>query len=333
MKTRNANLDVFRCLAMFLVVLSHVWQHGSEFDKTPATEMLMWGGLRWHVDAFLALSGWFGMTFTFRKFFKLYGVIALFCLLDITVSLFVGTKPRLMLTGGWYANTYLCLMLVIPFVNAGIEKLREDGLRTLWSAWAGFAVVIWYNWATRNPYLGLVAWDVVPFSLVQMVFIYFTVRNIRFTLDQCNNEPRFLRFGICLSIVIFAVVTVGLVFVVRRYGSSEALMQRVSYLAPHVILMAVAMLVLFDRYVRCPNWLGKLCVWLAPSMFSVYLLHGLPACSYFLRDVAPVWLIGNGINQWVALLLGAITCFALCVSIDLMRRGALNVFRRNRVRS
>lgn len=186
MRNRNANLDVFRCLAMFLVVLGHVWQHGGAFDKTPTNEMLICGGLRWHVDAFLALSGWFVM------------------------------------------------------------------------------------------------------------------------------------------------ITGALVFFVCRHGASEALMQRVSYLAPHVIAMAVAMLVLFDRFVKCPNWLGRLCVRLAPSMFGIYLLHE-PSCFGRIFHRVPLqFLVERGFSPELAILIAAVACFVICFLLDLVRRYSLRGIMRFR---
>lgn len=59
---RNANLDVLRCLAMFLIVLGHVYQHSIFYQTSSVLYFVFIGLTLWHVDAFLALSGWFGVT-------------------------------------------------------------------------------------------------------------------------------------------------------------------------------------------------------------------------------------------------------------------------------
>lgn len=303
-RVRNSNLDVLRCLTMFLIVLHHTFfyvgcQRGRLF------ELLFNLLIIWHVDLFIAFSGWFGMRFSLKKAWKLWGVMAFYSLLSICVGrmvLHVGTPFGI--TGGWYGNTYLCLLLIVPLLNAGIEGLLSKGSRAAWLAWGGFALVILVNWFSRNSYVSLLAFDVTPFALVQMVFIYFTVRLVRLT-------------GIAEKIHCWQLMGVMMLFVLCVVFMRT---DRTNYLAPYVIAMAISVLIVFVRYVRIPALLGRLGIFAAPSMFGVYLLHETTSFGreFFRRPYGI--LVDSGCSPGVAVLLSAVICFGICVVVDLVRR-------------
>lgn len=308
---RNSNLDVFRCLAMFLIVVGHVYQHRVNIPLSMDLQIAHWlcMFLVWHVDSFLSLSGWFGIRFSISKFGRLFALIAFYSVVSILIGRFVlGAETRIAITGGWYGNTYLCLMLVAPLINAGIDGLRQQGTRALVLAWCGFATVILVNWLSGNPYISLTAYDVGPFSLVQMVFVYFTVRVVRLT----DLAKRIRLWHIGLAVLVF----VG--------GSLAIRGARANYLAPHVIAMAIAMFILFEKFVKVPAWLGRVCVWAAPSMFGVYLLHEVTSFGKVFHRVPVGWCVDFGLPAWLSILVGAAVCFAICLGIDVVRRIALN---------
>lgn len=115
--SRNANLDVFRCFAMFAIVLCHVYQHDKTIvSATPARDFLFLNLIRWNVDAFLALSGWFGMKFSLKKFGKLWGFVAFYSAISIVVGRFImGVATPIKIDGEWFGNAYLCLLLIVPY--------------------------------------------------------------------------------------------------------------------------------------------------------------------------------------------------------------------------
>ena len=308
MKERNANLDVLRCLTMFTIVLSHVYNHGIFYRQSFALDLAFDYFLKWHVDAFLALSGWFGVRFSVKKFFRLYGLIVLCSATSFAVGRLIGLSDPFRITGGWYGNTYLCLMLVVPLLNEGIEGLVRKGVRTAWLAWCGFAAIIFVNWMSGNPYIGLIAYDVGPFSLIQMVFMYFTVRLLRLT----NVAKVYARlWHLLLAVAAFLICAAFMP------------VSRTNYIAPYTITMSIAVFLLFEKYVKVPSWLGKLCVWAAPSMFSVYLLHETTSFGKMLHRIPVEWMAQSGCGAAVCLLGGTVACFAACLAIDSARRLAL----------
>ena len=316
-RDRNANLDVFRCLAMFLIVLWHSHRHGMSFGLSSVGDWVVWPLLCWHVDAFLALSGWFGMKFSMRKFLNLWSVVAFYSLVSIVVGrVIMGKSTRLMLDGGWFGNTYLCLLLLVPFINAALENLVSKGKRIAWLSWSGFAAVVIVNWISRNHYLGILAQDVVSCSLAQMIFIYATVRLLRLT-----GLSEYVRiWHICCAVVFFIL---GILFLGDNW--------RTDYMAPYVIAMAIAMLLLFEKFIHVPQWLGRVCVWAAPSMFAIYLIHDVSSFGKLFYQVPQEWLYDRGVNVVLTIFISAAVCFVICLSVDLIRRGVI-FFLKGRIR-
>lgn len=306
---RNENLDVFRCLAMFAIVLCHVYQHDKEIVPQSTTrDFLFLNLIRWNVDAFLALSGWFGMKFTLKKFGKIWGLMAFYSVVSILVGrLIMGVTTPIKIDGGWFGNAYLCLLLIVPFLNTGIEGLVGKGVMTAWLAWSGFAAMVFVNWLSRNSYFGILAFDVQSHTLVNMVFVYFTVRLFRLT----NMVGRVKRWHLAVA---------GGAFVVGCVIFGNA---RTDYIAPYTIAMALALLVFFERFIILPQWLCRVCVWIAPSMFGVYLLHE-PSCfGRFFHRVPLQFLVEHGFSPELAIVIAAVACFAICLALDLMRRYSL----------
>ena len=98
-------------------------------------------------------------------------------------------------------------------------------------------------------------------------------------------------------------------------------------MAPYVIAMAIAMLLLFEKFVRVPRWLGRVCVWAAPSMFAIYLIHNTTSFGRFFFLMPLRYFMQHGLKIWTSLALGAIICFLICLAIDLLRRSGLYVVR------
>jgi len=75
--TRSGGVELFRCILMFLIVLYHSWYYGLfgyEHGAYPIYSywtLLFSAFILWHVDGFVAISGWFGIRFTL----KVLGVI------------------------------------------------------------------------------------------------------------------------------------------------------------------------------------------------------------------------------------------------------------------
>jgi len=257
--------------------------------------------IAWHVDVFLSFTGWFGASFSKRKFFSLYGVVAFYSCTSILVGrLAFGLPIPFRITGGWFGNTYLCLLLVAPLVNASIEALVNKGWQVALAGWLGFAAVMFVNWFSCPSFIGLAAFDIHSHTLVQMVFVYYTVRLFR--LFNLVDRVRFWHVMTVIGLYFCAIALFASVALAKAHVSGSVLRPdfvsfRTNYIAPHVIFVSIAVFFLFMKFLYLPSWLGSMCMRMAPNMFGVYLVHDTTCYGLVLRNWLGENLVGGGMGK------------------------------------
>ncbi len=141
MKQRDGGIEVFRCLMMFLVVLCHVG--GANVFRSEHATLPIVALTYLAVPGFVAISGWYGIRFTWKKWFAVWGItafysVASFFVAHLAVDLgWVVKVPSLKISGGWFIGPYLVLMLLAPVLNAGLDALHKTGNSKLLCAWGG----------------------------------------------------------------------------------------------------------------------------------------------------------------------------------------------------
>lgn len=122
---RDGNVEVFRCLLMFLIVAYHAFLNSSYAGSKAVWTVCFTTLICWHVDGFLVIGGWYGMRFRWSKVIKFvgrmffYGVLScLYCwIADVPLR-----NPVSLFFGAWFGASYLALMFIAPAVNWAIEK-------------------------------------------------------------------------------------------------------------------------------------------------------------------------------------------------------------------
>jgi len=331
---RNTSVELLRCLLAFLIVLYHAavlgrWSACEAFWMIPFVAFLVW-----HVDCFVAISGWFGIKFSWKKFFRLWGVMAFYTLLSAGVGHWLFGEPigfkSCVVNGGWFGGAYLALMLISPCINAAVMKLSEEG----WTgkcAWLLFAVALTLNWAPFNLFSGLsLALSQQggrQHSLLVMSFVYFTVRMIAATFKKPLPIRRLL-MGPAFFIGTILAIGISKSLVDAHFGRGWGASQFrwLSYYdAPHVWVMAVSMMLIFVWCVKVPTWLGKVCGLVGPSMFGVYLAHTNDHCFSILPQMQQHIVGLLQCHPAIAIFLSALLVFGAALVVDLLRRFACRV--------
>ena len=296
-KERNASLDVFRFLLMFLIVLHHCFIHGIWAETDSLWRVLFTVVIGWHVDGFAAISGWFGIRFSWRKWFDLVGVILFYSVISSIWALAtadtIPTNPldlgRLVhISGGWFGGTYLGMMLVAPIVNTAIDGLVAQGRDSAFRAWALFALCVLLGWLPLAILLGIGAAGAGAYTIWTMVFVYFTVRIVRIYCSRIQMA-RIAFYGsivFCVSIVFVTVAVWASPYVLGVTLPSLLLCTLSGYDAPYIWLFSVSMLLFFANFIRIPQWLGHFCSKFAPAIFGVYLIHDTTSFGKSLHIIA-----------------------------------------------
>lgn len=276
------------------------------------------------VTAFAFLSGWFGCKCRPMKFVRLYGV-AIFCAAVMTTVLmrspYVATQFGhcwisqfvRMIKNYWFLHAYAFMMLLAPLIDSTInceyskESDRIVAARILpvvllsfgWSFGASFQ--FWQDWLPTTPGLG-------AYTGLTLVGAYAAARYCRWSgcLNKISNAAA---IGIALLCVGLAVFKLG------RYNSPVAL-----------VLAALTF-----KFAHNMKQASRSCMtFLAPSMFSVYLLQVNDFMFPFIEDCAACMAIV--LPSFLVVVILCIVIFVGCVLIDFVRRAVVDAIKRSLVR-
>ena len=315
---RNAKLDCYRVCLMFGICLLH--------SITQGGNNVVWAAnlLDWCVPGFVFLSGWLGIRFSCLKLIKLYG-ISFYCavcyiLFDTLASgwseeihiVDIGVRCYHIAMGQWFLNAYAALMCFAPLLNLACTQL----IVTKWDSSQGRKVlqvisplllcVFGWSFATTFPIVGKIlpqSAGVTAYSFLMMVGVYTGARCLR--LNDHWIRPLIFKqkvvviVGACLCLL---AMIIGL----EDYNS------------PFSFCFAALCFYFFSQ-VQVTSKVGMACVWLAPSMFSVYLMHSLGCAWEYLKGVE-AYLLGKGLPLVVVFVCTAVAIFSVSVLLDIPRR-------------
>lgn len=294
---RNASIDFFRCLLMFGIVVQHVVgqsayiRHGADFLTN------------WCVCGFVFVSGYFGIKFKPSKFLSLIALGAFCAIVSNMVygkGFFVALKA---IRYYWYLWAYLFLMLFAPMINAAFEKLDRKGIVAIvlpilfliygWSFASGVPVI--RDWMPICKYLG-------GGNGVSLVGLYvFTLAYKELELRKfCTRRNCLIALPICAVLMLAGLWSFVWIpsFVVTCFAFE------------------------FVKKLKLPAWLAKTSIFLAPSMFSVYLLH-ICNCTHLMWTFEVYCFDTLKMPLYAMFAVTAIVTFIASLAVDLVRRFAL----------
>lgn len=300
---RDNAIDVYRVCLMFGICLLHsIAQAGH--NTAWAANMLSWC-----VPGFMFISGWFGIRFSLAKVIKLFG-ISLYCaVVFVAFDAHFSNSPEgncfvrvyNIAKGQWFLNAYVIVMCLAPMVNLAIDRMTVKELYPL--------VLVAFGWsfATTLPVAGYLPTSpgLTSYSFLTLLGVYVVARFARRLYDEGGAFYELMKN----RKVVLLIVGVSLIMAAIGLGD---------YNSPFAITIAGGMLFMV-KDCGIPSWLGRACVWLGPSMFSVYLMHSHGQGWGYLQEIQDRLLACN-VPLLAAYLLTALVVFAVCIATDLPRR-------------
>lgn len=322
---RNENIEVLRVFLMLAIVTGHCCVHGVFKDDHRVWALAYMTSFS--VNTFVFISGWYSIQLRWRKVCRLLGLGLFAAVVVSMLSPLILGNYSFVYSLGWFGNTYLALMLLAPFLNEGVEKLRADSVGMLWGIWAVYGALLVCGWLPLKALgLNIVPSGFGPFSISHMVFMYLTGRIL--VGYACENR---ISFSAALAIAMFCMIgSVGLVTIGHFYKTGVGFGRILNadlgaYSSPFVVAASVFFFLSFSR-AKIPVPICRTCRFLAPSMFSVYLLHdgcngevthhGVVMIERFVCDI-----IGNGVvSMYFTIFTTVVAVFFASVFVDLLRR-------------
>lgn len=325
-KARAGNIELLRIVSMLMVLTVHVdgasvGLPAPDYFEHTASMADQW---RWWVEAFTIvgvncftmISGYFGIrlrwrsvaSYLFQCLFYSVGIFLIFAAVKYAMGnathFFTWEKLAdsfriLSHNNLWYVPAYFLLMLLAPFLNAGVEMMSRrrvtvlTGVMTLMSVWCG-----WWCDSKFNP---------TGYTIFQLVNVYLIARTI--SLYPCKRGER---DGVWLG-MLYLVCVAGIYVSARILPPVKAF----AYNSPLVLMASVALFVTFLSIKVNGKWILRL----ATGAFAVYLIHKNPyvwievMCPFVMRMWKEHTLCY--FTSVMAVMVPGI--YLLCVWIDLLR--------------
>lgn len=307
---RDANIELYRCLLMFGIVLLHT------VGQSLGEDIWFSSGLMFCVNGFLLISGYFGIKFSWDRIGKLYAIgywsslVGAFAMMSVGEGAFISAWHSVY--DSWFLHAYILLMMVSPILNGYMERFKGGVVsRQLLELLPLFVLCFIWSWPTSyNCTIGIVprTAGLGHFSGLMMVGMYIAGRLVRF-YDIERRLP--LKYVIPTMMILFVPAFLKLGF----------------YNSPIALALSICSFVLVRR-IKVKGWLSRVVLFVSPSMFAVYMLHVTP---YGMQRIIPEGVdlaLGFGFGKWSAYILVACFVFVSCILFDLIRRGFLELFRK-----
>ena len=325
-RQREYGIEVFRCMLMFMIVLYHCMKFGIFGSVNEWWVFCFTALLLWHVDGFVAISGWFGIRPTLKKFARLYGVVLFYSIVSFAyVSWMSGvfSLKNFQLTGGWFVGAYLALMMIAPILNAAVEGLVSKSKKAFCFAWLlAFAMMV-LSWIPGHLFTAVAPWGVSGGTIFTLGFVYFTSRGLKCVLVKPISS-KILYCGIAVFITFSILIQIFRSLTGHADFSTISTSKLFGYDSPHIIVMAMLMLLLFAYHVHPSNAVGKIFAFCGPSMFAVYLLHGPCAFGHSLYIETQKYIVAHSSLHPAAIItISAVCVWTFCLVVDLIRRSGV----------
>ena len=277
MKERQSNIELLRILCMLMVMILHFNNQCANPDllgfPNELTSQYTWGFLIEcfcivAVNCFVLISGYFGINLKVSSVLRLYlqcffiGLLSYLLYVALTPAT-IEIKPllgRLLAfthNHWWFVISYLCLMLVSPFLNAAIENISPKKLLLCTILYG--VIVIYFGWykhleSTNSGY-----------SFVSFVFLYLIGRYIGkyVSLEWIKRK----RWSFGLGYIFGSLLLFGLVML--SYCLKLNIPSVFQYDHPLVILNASCLLLFFLGFSFNSRTVNRF----ASSVFAAYLLQ------------------------------------------------------------
>lgn len=294
---RNSSIELFRCVLMMGIVAQHVVgqsayvRHGVDFLTN------------WCVCGFVFVSGYFGIKFKPSKVISLVA-LGMFC--AVVSNMAYGSSFLAALNAVrwyWYLWAYLFLMLLAPTVNAAFEKADK---KTIIVFVLPIAMLCWgWSFFSGLPYfrnISPVCKYIGSLNGPSLVCIYvFTLAYRKLDLSRhCSLKWAVVLLPACVVLMLLGFWSYAWIpaFAVTCFAFE------------------------FFKGLSLPDWLARACVFAAPSMFSVYLLH-ICNCRHLMWEFEVYCVQVLDFRIWMMFVVTGIVTFVTCFAVDLLRRGLL----------
>lgn len=335
MKKRMMNIELLRIVAMFLITLWHfnAWYILPNIEKIDSLTAKFVGVsmnfLPFHVNAFILISGFFGIKSSSKGMIQIYTMCLFYMVLNCAMNFFMGNNfdfIKLVFPishgGWWFINIYFLLLMIAPYINIALEKL--DKVKWMLLLCSLFLIDCYFGFIQHLGTLYNYGYDLINMTTVYVVG--------RFMSTTYCTKPNIKKSCFLFCFFIFVKVAfyyVGKILNVNLiFGSND-------YCNPLLILGAVYFFFIFwNIKIYQLKWIP----FFSKSVIGVYLLTSCNITQPFFADgffliysyLKIIPYIGGGLS----VMLTIVFIFLIITLIDKLRLyicAKLNCWLQNRI--
>ncbi len=241
--TRDSNVELLRIVLMTMILLSHLITHG-KFDSPGYSGPLsiqdsaILSFTRYHVNTFILISGFFGISLKFQKIFSFVIMVLFWTILGAIIDFIVFKQAAFghiasslinPFMSGWFIIQYFALMLYAPLLNKGIDVLSNKQFTCI--------IFIFLVYIYGVFPVVLTASAPPTFEFMVMYIIGRFINRFQSKLDKIS-----WRYVLLVNIVLGGVFFVMVVFTRSNHSVYSRLLSNQD---PIVIMMGVVLFLLF----------------------------------------------------------------------------------------
>lgn len=323
---RNYGIDLLRMFSMMLVITLHTLGHGGVLSMAKplsgnyAAAWFLEIFAYCAVNCFVMITG-YAYAKSKYKFSSLFVMWLQVLFYSVGIYLYITKvyKPFLYDSGElagwffplvnnkyWFFTAYFALSALIPVLSAGIRHLTEKQHRLV--LFACFVVSLPAMWNLDLFYMK------AGYSMSWFVVLFLIGSYLRLHGDKLRLVP-----WKCIVLFLVSVLVTWGVKMLIDFRQIETSFTLVSYMAPTIVLAAVALVMLFSQ-LKFPVIVAKLIGQFAPVAFGVYLIHEHPLFrEYFISgQFAHFGVMAPGKMVW-KVLCTVLSIFFFCLAVDWIR--------------
>lgn len=319
---RQSNIELLRIICMFMIVLGHLFFHYEkgigDYPMKVMNYNLLYPILMMHVDVFVLISGYFGLTLKTKRIFNLWlqcvFYIVLFTFVAYAFSVHAIKYDAIVFpftrSGLWYLKVYVMLMLLSPMLNSIIDRVNDT------NKWNNLLIVtfvfnFYLSWLHHVEGIYAQGFDICNFCC-----LYIFGRYIAYHGEKYPTKVFIILFSLCsVAKVLLSYLSVDFP-IFDKYLSSNL------YNSPLNVFSAIGIFVLFLRWRR--EWYSKTINKIASSCLSVYLITEISYVrNYLTEGVGRIYNFMLGSDMLciypLVVFFFLLLVYSICISLDKIR--------------
>lgn len=263
-------MELLRLMSMFLVLVIHAntayqpWPIDQPVVQTAPVHcffrFLIESVSIVCVNAFVLLSGWFGIKFSIKRLLSFIFQVLFFSLILCLLPSHQGKHLLIdivTLNQYWFVRAYIILFILSPALNLLAEHASKKVFQ--------YVLIAFFVMQTVFSYISNSSWFDDGFSPIPFIGLYLLSRYIR--IYQPNFSVFNKKTDLSIYLGISVLIAILSVILFKWFGTGGRLF---NYTNPLVILSSVFFLLFFSKIKMKDN---RVFNWIAASSVGAYLLH------------------------------------------------------------